>query len=95
MTNSTLKYTHRRLSFPVVAYQYCGGDISSDWPSWMRFAYERSDIYSGGKAFGDLVVRMRDGSSSLYPGDWLLLDVEGEMYPVRDSVFKKTYEKID
>ncbi len=27
------------------------------------------------------------------PSDWLIKDVEGELYPCKDGIFKKTYEK--
>ena len=28
-------------------------------------------------------------------GDWLITGIEGEQYPVKDSVFQKTYEKVE
>ena len=29
------------------------------------------------------------------PGDWIVTGVEGERYPVKNEVFKKTYERAD
>lgn len=29
------------------------------------------------------------------PGDWLITGVEGEQYPCKDSIFRKTYKPVD
>ena len=29
------------------------------------------------------------------PGDWLITGVNGEQYPCKDDVFKKTYELVE
>ena len=29
------------------------------------------------------------------PGDWIVTGVEGKLYPVKNEVFKKTYERAD
>jgi hypothetical protein len=27
-------------------------------------------------------------------GDWIIIGVNGEVYPCKDDIFKKTYEKV-
>ena len=27
-------------------------------------------------------------------GDWIIIGVEGELYPCKDNIFKKTYEEV-
>ena len=27
-------------------------------------------------------------------GDWIIIGVEGELYPCKDDIFKKTYEEV-
>jgi len=29
------------------------------------------------------------------PGDWIITGVEGERYCCKDSIFKKTYERVN
>lgn len=29
------------------------------------------------------------------PGDWIITGVRGERYPIKDSIFKETYETVD
>ena len=31
----------------------------------------------------------------VFPGDWIIRGIENELYPCKDSIFKKTYEKIE
>jgi hypothetical protein len=28
------------------------------------------------------------------PGDWLMVGINGEMYPIADEIFKKTYDLV-
>jgi hypothetical protein len=35
-----------------------------------------------------------EGGHIVCPGDWIITGVAKEMYPVKDSIFKKTYEKV-
>jgi hypothetical protein len=28
-------------------------------------------------------------------GDWIIRGVQGEFYPVKDSIFRETYEAVD
>jgi hypothetical protein len=36
----------------------------------------------------------RDVALNLTTGDYVITGVEGEMYPCKESVFKKTYEEV-
>ena len=38
-----------------------------------------------------ITIPTSEGNISGNSGDWLLFDVEGNPYPCKDSVFKKTY----
>lgn len=31
----------------------------------------------------------------VYTGDWIIQGVQGEFYPIRDSVFQETYEEAE
>lgn len=36
----------------------------------------------------------REGHVNAYPGDWLIIGVEGEMYPCSNSIFEKTHKPV-
>ena len=35
-----------------------------------------------------------DGGHTVCPGDWIITGVEEQIYPCKDSIFKKTYDLI-
>lgn len=39
-------------------------------------------------------VHTLEGPLNVSHGDWIITGVEGEKYPCKDSVFKKTYEEV-
>jgi len=41
------------------------------------------------------VVKTLEGDMIARPGDWIVTGVEGERYPVKNEIFKKTYERAD
>lgn len=38
------------------------------------------------------IVRTLEGDMIAQPGDWIITGVEGEKYPCKNDIFKKTYE---
>ncbi len=40
----------------------------------------------------DFEVKTLEGIMHGNPGDWLVKGVNGELYPVKDEIFRKTYE---
>ena len=39
-------------------------------------------------------IKTLEGWHFVCPGDWIVTGVEKEQYPVKDSIFKKTYEAV-
>ena len=35
-----------------------------------------------------------EGGHIVCPGDWIITGVQGEMYPCKNDIFQKTYEKV-
>lgn len=42
----------------------------------------------------DLTIETLEGEMTCKVGDWIVKGVEGEFYPVKHSIFEKTYEKL-
>ena len=40
-------------------------------------------------------VKTLEGWYPVNLGDWIITGVEGERYPIKDSIFRATYEKVE
>lgn len=46
-------------------------------------------------AVGNLfIVETLEGNMFLYPGNWLIRGVHGELYPCKNDIFVITYDKV-
>jgi hypothetical protein len=43
----------------------------------------------------EIIIRTLEGDMIGHPGDWLITGVNGEQYPCKDEIFRKTYERVD
>ena len=44
---------------------------------------------------GRLIISTLEGLHWADPGDWIIRGVRGEFYPIKDSIFRETYEPVD
>jgi hypothetical protein len=49
---------------------------------------------SGSSDFPVFILSTLEGPIYLQEGDWVVTGIEGEKYPVKDGIFRKTYEPI-
>jgi hypothetical protein len=42
----------------------------------------------------DLYIETLEGRMHASPGDWIVVGVHGERYPVKPDIFEKTYEPV-
>lgn len=42
-----------------------------------------------------IFIHTLEGTMTAYRGDWIVKGIKGEFYPVRDDIFKETYEKVE
>jgi hypothetical protein len=77
-----------------------------DWPEWLHAAWN-SDGGEGslwpdpdtppapGRASSTvLACGTPEGVVRVRPTDWIVQGVKGELYPVRDDIFRMTYEEV-
>lgn len=43
----------------------------------------------------EVKIKTLEGVMTAEPGDWIITGVNGEQYPIKDDIFKKTYDIID
>ncbi len=41
---------------------------------------------------GEMVDATLKGALHVSPGDWIIKGVQGEFYPIKDAIFRETYE---
>lgn len=44
---------------------------------------------------GAFLIATLEGVMKARPGDWIIRGVQGEFYPVKDSIFRATYEPVE
>lgn len=44
---------------------------------------------------GRMIIATLEGGHWVSPGDYIIRGVQGEFYPVKDSIFRETYEAVD
>ena len=72
-------------------------------PGWHEFdplSLEELAEWCGGQKFINgtgayIVVPTMQGEHRAWPGDWIVQGVEGEFYPVKDSVFTQSYRAVE
>ena len=46
-------------------------------------------------ADGALMIRTLEGDMKVALGDYIIRGVQGEVYPIKDSIFRETYEPVE
>lgn len=44
---------------------------------------------------GNVFIKTLEGTMEVTPGDYIIKGVNGEFYPCKPDIFKKTYEKVE
>lgn len=61
-------------------------------PVWLRKAYDEGKVLFCATY---VVVKTLEGEMEGGHGDWLIQGVQGEIYPIKDKIFRTTYEPVD
>lgn len=87
-----MKYIKKPI--PVEAVQIHSDPIKiiKNYPQWFY------DAYNSGKikfqyAFNGLIVETLEGRMYAPWGSYIIKGVDGELYPVREDIFEKTYKE--
>ncbi|MER7169159.1 hypothetical protein ABT336_24245 [Micromonospora sp. NPDC000207] len=50
---------------------------------------------NGGDSPHSIVIRTLEGDMTASLGDWIIRGVQGEHYPIKDAIFRETYEDVE
>lgn len=86
---------YRKLPVEIEAIQWDGENRGEVIDFLMNEPVE--PVQAGTFSFIDDHVRLitLEGAMMAKPGTWIIRGIEGEYYPVADSIFGKTYEPIN
>ncbi|TVT89297.1 polysaccharide transporter [Haloferax volcanii] len=68
-------------------------EVPGDDHDW-RYYRKRPVVIQAAKVRQRVEVETREGTVVAEPGDYLLIGVEGEVYPCDADIFEKTYDRV-
>lgn len=77
----------RKRAVVIEAVQFTGENISEVWE-----AFTAENVYGPVEGQPNAFIETLEGRMTCKPGDWIIRGVEGELYPCKPDIFKKTYE---
>ena len=98
MTEDRSDHTYRKRPLIVEAFQMTSERQESnvDWPQWLHYAWNKDPNEEGclHRVNGILCLQMLDNRLTVFDDDWIVLGVDGELYPCSPSAFDKTYDRV-
>lgn len=84
----------------IECFKYDGDLINSEGkfyvPDWAKEAFEKGILYYGSKNEGEppceLFVKTNHGAVHVAVDDYVIRQIDGELYPCKPDVFEKTYD---
>ena len=67
----------------------------SEMPDWLIQSITDGrvrPVTPGHTDYAEWEIDTLEGTTLASPGDWIIKGVKGELYPVKDEIFRKTYE---
>lgn len=77
----------------IEAFQYVGQQVTNQQlPQWFIDAIDVGNVMVHD---GAVTIATLEGMMSAALGDWIIKGVQGEIYPIKDDIFRQTYEPVD
>ena len=94
---------YRKKPVEIDAFQYDGDLIYSNGqyyvPDWAIKAFENGvmfyDSWNDIKEPCELFINTLKGKHHVSVGDYVIRDINGELYPCKPNIFEKTYELVE
>lgn len=86
----------RKKPVEIEAWQFTKKNFAKGIPEFIRLAKNKPvtlySQYAGEIIFGE--IETLEGKMKISENDWIIKGVNGEFYPVKPDIFKKTYENL-
>lgn len=80
-----MKYLKKQLL--VEAMQWTG----NNWDEIEKFAPYDVSCFNG----KDLRIQTLEGQMMCHRGDYVIIGIDGELYPCKKEIFEKSYDKVE
>jgi len=89
-----MKYREKRIAVEAVKWD---GNKISEVPEWISTALGLSPNIPGAIMRMDNVIHIftKNGMIIAYPGDYIVRNLDGEIYPCSSGLFEITYIKVE
>jgi len=72
---------------------------NSEWPVWLHQAWnmelhEPGALFPSGEEDDTLLIITLEGIHVVSWDDWIIQEIQGEIYPCKPDIFVATYEKV-
>ena len=90
---------YRKKPVVIEAFQWDGqttGEIPERLP-WFLDAMDKLPVEEGSARVdtaGNCYIRTLEGEMAAQEGDWIVRGVKGELYPIKDEIFRATYDEV-
>jgi len=88
---------YRKKPLEIEAHKYIKSDhFVSDptTPRWVLEGFTHNILFYSDKD-NELYVSTLEGNMKVSNGDWIIQGVNGELYPCKDDIFRKTYDEVE
>jgi hypothetical protein len=90
---------YRKKPVVIEAVKYTGSnreEINTFVGSELLCELESETAYLAGQGppIYSLEIATKEGNMKAFPGDFIIMGVQGEFYPCKPNIFEKTYEKV-
>jgi hypothetical protein len=93
---------YRKKPVVIEAFQYDGDLKNKDGfyyvPQWAVDAFESDVMYYDSlenEPPSELFIKTLEGIHHVSVGDYVIQGIQGELYPCKPDIFRKTYEEVD
>lgn len=89
-----MKYIKKPVEIEAYHYTDCDKGILYQAPTWLIRGYEDYTIFFNPDT-QNYYVKTLEGNMKISEGDWIIQGVNGELYPCKDDIFRKTYDEVE
>ena len=88
---------YRKKPVVIEAFQWTGGPNQTEDPQWCVDAIKAGTVFftDSGTPKVKMLIKALEGVMTANQGDYVIRGVNGELYPCKPDIFKKTYEPAD
>lgn len=87
---------YRNTLTDIEAFKWTGGPDQTEDPMWIIRAIECGMVWfeNTGTENVHMAIETLDGVKIANPGDYVIQDIQGEIFPCRPDIFEKKYEPV-